>query len=58
MMKKWIAAALCGLALSLGSGAFTYAASPVSGQLVKADEVLQAGTVIPATLLTPIISTT
>ena len=56
MMKKWIAAALCGLALSLGSGAFTYAASPVSGQLVKADEVLQAGTVIPATLLTPIIS--
>lgn len=56
MLKKWIAAALCGLALSLGSGAFTYAASPVSGQLVKADEVLQAGTVIPATLLTPIIS--
>lgn len=56
MMKKWIAAALCGLALSLGSSNFTYAASPVSGQLVKADEVLQAGTVIPATLLTPIIS--
>lgn len=56
MLKKCVAAALCGLAISLGSMGYTYAASAVSGQLVKADEVLQAGTVIPATLLTPIVS--
>ena len=56
MLKKCVAAAFCGLAISLGSMGYTYAASSVSGQLVKADEVLQAGTVIPATLLTPIIS--
>ena len=38
MIKKCIAAAFCGLAFAFGNIGLTFAASPASGQLVKADE--------------------
>lgn len=62
MNRRYFVFVLAGLALLFPAG-FSAEAAPADGrpssyyyELAEADNVLQAGTVIPATLLTPIIS--